>query len=177
MSSICSIQTDSRQLTNALSALSGKDISRVVRNSLKKAVRPLAKSTERRYDALFDRSGESSPRKRGGSQGIVRLVSRTQNGLIVVKVHIMRDYKAKWFELGTDKRYTKGHRNVGRYRLRQDSNRRYTLRAGRPGYRGRIRPKWIFTTEQRKQEHRIKAGIDQYLGEEITKLINRRIKS
>ena len=176
MSSFCDIRIDDSQLTSAMSTLSGKEIRQVYRNSMKKAVRPLAKATEQRYSVLLSREKLNTGKDKK-SQNIVKLVSRTRNGIIVVKVHIMQDYKAKWFEMGTNKRYTKGHRNVGYYKLRPDSKRRYVRRTGKPGYRGYIRPRWIFTTEQQKQEKSIVANMDRYLNEGITTLISKKIKS
>ena len=154
MSSLCDIKIDSSQLQSAMNTLSGKEIRQVYRNSIKKAVRPLAKATEQRYSVLLSREKLSTVKGRK-SQNIVKLLSRTSNGIIVVKVHIMQDYKAKWFEMGTAKRYTKGHRNVGYYKLRPDVRRKYIRRTGKPGYRGYIHSSWIFTTEQQKQQNAI----------------------
>lgn len=176
MSSLCDIKIDSHQLQSAMSTLSGKEIRQVYRNSIKKAVRPLAKATEQRYSVLLSREKLSTVKGRK-SQNIVKLLSRTRNGVIMVKVHIMQDYKAKWFEMGTTKRYTKGHRNVGYYKLRPDARRKYIRRTGKPGYRGYIHPSWIFTTEQQKQQNAIMKGIDKYINEGVTKLINKKIKS
>ena len=129
MSSLCDIKIDSSQLQSAMNTLSGKEIRQVYRNSIKKAVRPLAKATEQRYSVLLSREKLSTVKGRK-SQNIVKLLSRTRNGIIVVKVHIMQDYKAKWFEMGTAKRYTKGHRNVGYYKLNPFGKRRYIDRKG-----------------------------------------------
>lgn len=176
MSSLCEIKIDSSQLQSAMSTLSGKEIRQVYRNSIKKAVRPLAKATEQRYSVLLSREKMGSGKGRK-SQNIVKLLSRTSNGIIVVKVHIMQDYKAKWFEMGTAKRYTKGHRNVGYYKLRPDARRKYIRRTGKPGYRGYIHSSWIFTTEQQKQQNAIMKGIDRYINEGVTKLVNKELKS
>lgn len=176
MSSLCDIKIDSHQLQSAMSTLSGKEIRQVYRNSIKKAVRPLAKATEQRYSVLLSRERLNTGKGKK-SQNIVKLISRTRNGIIVVKVHIMQDYKAKWFEMGTAKRYTKGHRNVGYYKRNPFGKRRYIQRAGKPGYRGYIRSSWIFTTEQQKQQRSIMEGIDRYINEGVTKLINKKIKS
>lgn len=176
MSSFCDIRIDDSQLTSAMSTLSGKEIRQVYRNSIKKAVRPLAKATEQRYSVLLSREKLGSGKGRK-SQNIVKLLSRTRNDVIVVKVHIMQDYKAKWFEMGTDKRYTKGHRNVGYYKRNPFGKRRYVERTGKPGYRGCIRSSWIFTTEQQKQQNAIMKGIDRYINEGVTKLISKKIKS
>lgn len=176
MSSLCEIKIDSSQLQSAMNTLSGKEIRQVYRNSIKKAVRPLAKATEQRYSVLLSREKLGSGKGRK-SQNIVKLLSRTRNGVIVVKVHIMQDYKAKWFEMGTAKRYTKGYRNVGYYKRNPFGKRRYVERTGKPGYRGCIRSSWIFTTEQQKQQNAIMKGIDRYINEGVTKLISKKIKS
>ena len=176
MSSLCDIKIDSSQLQSAMNTLSGKEIRQVYRNSIKKAVRPLAKATEQRYSVLLSREKLSTVKGRK-SQNIVKLLSRTRNGIIVVKVHIMQDYKAKWFEMGTAKRYTKGHRNVGYYKLNPFGKRRYIDRKGKPGYRGYIHSSWIFTTEQQKQQRSIMEGINRYINEGVTKLVNKKIKS
>lgn len=177
MSSLCDIKIDSHQLQSAMSTLSGKEIRQVYRNSIKKAVRPLAKATEQRYSVLLSREKLDTGSRIWKSKNIVKLLSRTKDGVIMVKVHIMQDYKAKWFEMGTAKRYTKGHRNVGYYKLRPDARRKYIRRTGKPGYRGYIHSSWIFTTEQQKQQNAIMRGIDKYINEGVTKLINKKIKS
>lgn len=176
MSSFCDIRIDDSQLTSVMSTLSGKEIRQVYRSSMKKAVRPLAKATEQRYSVLLSRE-KLNTGKGKKSQNIVKLLSRTKDGVIVVKVHIMQDYKAKWFEMGTAKRYTKGYRNVGYYKRNPFGKRRYIDRKGKPGYRGYIHPSWIFTTEQQKQQNAIMKGIDKYINEGVTKLVNKELKS
>ena len=177
MSSLCEVKIDDRQIQVLLKTLDGKKVRQVYRNSIKKAVRPLAKTTEQRYSVLLSREKLDTGSRIWKSKNIVKLLSRTKDGVIVVKVHIMQDYKAKWFEMGTAKRYTKGYRNVGYYKRNPFGKRRYIDRKGKPGYRGYIHPSWIFTTEQQKQQNAIMKGIDKYINEGVTKLVNKELKS
>ena len=54
-----------------------------------------------------------------------------------ISVHIMGDYRLKWFEKGTKPRKTKGHKITGYNRSRR-------IRSGKGGNRGSIRPLYFF---------------------------------
>lgn len=90
------------------------------------------------------------------------------------KVHILDDYKVKWFEMGTKERRTKGHRNVGYYSISAEGNRRYALRTGKPGYRGRIKAEHFFVDAQNRCERRVFDEMDKRVSEGVVKVWEKR---
>lgn len=79
-----------------------------------------------------------------------------------VTLHIMGDYRLKWFEKGTDFRYTKGHKVTGYL-----SNHRLK-RTGKAGYRGRMEEKPFF--KQGLNEQAIDTAITDYMDKSLTAL-------
>lgn len=58
----------------------------------------------------------------------------------------MGDYRLKWFEKGTNERYTKGHRVTGY------SDSRHLRRTGQGGYRGKIVAEHFFQSARADEE-------------------------
>ena len=74
----------------------------------------------------------------------------------------MGDYRLKWFEKGTQPRYTKGHKVTGYL-----SN--HTLkRTGKGGYRGQIAATHFF--KQGLNEQAISTAITDYMDKSLTNL-------
>ena len=79
-----------------------------------------------------------------------------------VTLHIMGDYRLKWFEKGTKPRYTKGHKATGYL-----SNHRLK-RTGKGGYRGQMVATHFF--REGLNEQAIGTAITDYLDKELTSL-------
>ena len=80
----------------------------------------------------------------------------------IVTLHIMGDYRLKWFEKGTKPRYTKGHKVTGYL-----SNHRLK-RSGQGGYRGLIAATHFF--KQGVTVQPISEAVTQYLDQALPKL-------
>ena len=79
-----------------------------------------------------------------------------------VTLHIMGDYRLKWFEKGTKPKYTKGHKTDGYL-----SNHRLK-RTGKGGYRGQMVATHFF--REGLNEQAIGTAITDYLDKELTSL-------
>lgn len=79
-----------------------------------------------------------------------------------VTLHIMGDYRLKWFEKGTKPRYTKGHKTTGYL-----SNHRLK-RTGKGGYRGQMIATHFF--KEGLNEQAISTAITDYMDKSLTSL-------
>lgn len=79
-----------------------------------------------------------------------------------VTLHIMGDYRLKWFEKGTKPRYTKGHKTTGYL-----SNHRLK-RTGKGGYRGQMVATHFF--KEGLNEQAIGTAIKDYMDKSLTDL-------
>lgn len=87
-----------------------------------------------------------------------------------VKVHILGNFKAKWFEKATKARYTKGSRITGTYTI---GRRTYKRRTGKASYRGRMlkgKPLRLFATAARATESKILSNMHSRMLIEIKRL-------
>ena len=115
--------------------LSPKKISEIIFKAVKNAATVLKSKTI------------SNLHKPSLSKGVKIRPNKTLNE---AKVHIMGDYRLKWFEKGTVERYTKGHRVAGKQN-------RHLIRSGKGGYRGRMSAKYFFQKARNDEESLYKA--------------------
>lgn len=129
-------------------------------NKLKKeAVKNLQQSighSVKKTSTYTRRNGKTE--KRSLAKGI-KVVSRDAE---TAKVHIMGDYRLKWFEMGTDQRKTKGARGKGKkIPLRKASS------------RGRVFKEqsklWWFAKAVKAKEHEVTQDIENELIKHIKK--------
>ncbi len=172
------MSVDDSELQRLLLAMSGNDILKLYRRNIKKAARVLQDETIRIFKSKYNYKGawRHKVRKKSGermkTRRIARVTSKIKSGNVIVKVHIMDDYRAKWLEMGTRNRYTKGRR-AGYYKLRADAKRRYALHVGKPARRGRINEGRFFRLAQTRKSkvlmESIRNGISDAIMEEAKK--------
>ena len=99
-------------------------------------------------------------------RSLARGVKVTARSSETAKVHIMGDYRLKWFEMNTDTRKTKGTRGKGRkIPLRKASNRGRAFRSdGKTGW---------FAKAVNAKEHEAARDIEEALKKHILKQANR----
>ena len=83
------------------------------------------------------------------------------------KVHIMGDFRLKFFELGTKDRRTKGYRVVGKHWV---GGRIYKERKGSGGFRGRIEASKFFVKGKEMSERQVFASMDQIFSKHVEKI-------
>lgn len=174
------VDVDASDVIWMFEQLTGKERDKVFRIQLKKSAVILANETT----VLFKKKIRKEDRKVTITRKSGKKVTKWRRIATVklnrkkfeAKVHIMADYKVKWFEMGTKPRRTKGHRNIGFYRVKKDGRRRYALRIGKPADRGQLRPGHFFREAQRTKEREIFRNIETDLSKAITLLAKKKRK-
>lgn len=132
------VQIDSSKVDNMLNILDDDDIKRNVIYKSLIAGGKVLQGTAKQY--FKQRMGESANHqskyiKRPFADGIVL---KGDKAYLEARVSIMKDFRMKFFEKGTEERYikNKGHSDLKRGRHNQNT--------GKSNYRGRIEGKWFF---------------------------------
>lgn len=143
---LANLSEDNRRLA-MLSALraGGKVLQANTKESLKKKLGSGATSTSERN-------------KKSMESGVRLIVDKDYNEVVV---SIMKDYRLKWFEMGSDQRYLKKDHP-------KDEKHRKTLKKGE--YRGSIAPTHFFS-EARQNDGPVCDAIVEQLAKEINKLM------
>ena len=133
-----------RELYSKIDSLTGKELKKAILSSLRSSASILRRETDKQFKS----------RVKFGKRSIARVVIDKKN--LSAKVHIMDDFRAKFFELGTKKRYT-----------RQGFNRK-------PAYRGSIEAGYHFRKAQEITRGKIFNEMSNRVGKAIDKIYNRR---
>ena len=147
-----------RELYSKIDSLTGKDLKKAILSSLRSSASILRRETDKQFKSRVKLGKSYSKSKNGkaviGKRSIARVVIDKKN--LSAKVHIMDDFRAKFFELGTKKRYT-----------RQGFNRK-------PAYRGSIEAGYHFRKAQEITRDKIFNEMSNGVGKAIDKIYNRR---
>ena len=145
-------------LYGKMDALTGKEMKKVIISALRSSASILRRETDRQFRTRVN-LGKSYSRSRNGKttvgkRSVAKIVLDKKN--LSVKVHIMDDFRAKFFELGTEKRYTK-------QRPKKD-----------PAYRGRITAGYHFRKAQEITRSKIFDELNVRVAKAIEKIYNKR---
>lgn len=169
------VQIDSTQVLLMFSEFDEKRRRMVFRKSLGEASRVLVRETKKQLRGVRTKSGKLSTKTKSKftgktmESGVRYKVSRDARES---KVHIMGDFRLKFFEMGTRKRFTKGHRVTGYYWKR---SRKYKARVGEPGFRGAIGASKFFSNSKQATENQIFSTLDQVFTKHV-QIINAKFK-
>lgn len=133
MSKVCDI--DTKDLDNILNNLNEENRNKAIFTSIIKGGQELVKETQQELKKVLPKAN---------SQMVKGVKLKKDKSYQEVKVHIMGEYRLKWFEMGTDERYLKKplpHKEETRYKYKSGS----TNTGGLP-YRGKIEKKEFFKT-------------------------------
>ncbi|MDR1882995.1 MAG: hypothetical protein LBR26_09495 [Prevotella sp.] len=169
------VAVDTAQVKRLLSALGGKETKQAAIGTLRKSAKILQDETERQFKSKVNIDGVrvAYKSKSGKEKKKWKRVAtvKINNKELSAKVHIMSDYRAKWFELGTRKRVTKGHKVTGYYTLRPGGGaRRYKSRTGKGGNRGRIKAWHLFQKAQQLTERLIFDNMEKEMSKQIQRI-------
>lgn len=147
------VKVDDRQVIWALSRLSFKQMNKAYRQGMKKALDPILKQTKQnlRTSGIKGVTRPYVSRKTGKRypsmvQGVKTSVYVGDTEDSYGKVHIMKEFRLKWFEKGT------------------------ALRKTRKGYnRGSIRPKWFFRSAVAQKSREATENLDENIRASIIK--------
>lgn len=149
------VKVDDKEVIRALSRLSFKQMNKAYREGMKKALDPIIKQTRINLrnsgiknvgKPYMGRNGKKYPSMIQGVKTSV-YVGDTEDSY--GKVHIMKEFRLKWFEKGT------------------------SIRKTRKGYnRGSIRPRWFFANAVNQKSREAAASLDENIRNSIIKAFN-----
>ena len=147
---------DDKDVLKALASLSFKQMNKAYRNGMKKALDPILKQTKVNLRASGIRNVNKPYISKKGGKKYMSMLQGVKTSVYIGntedsfgKVHIMKEFRLKWFEKGTAVRHT------------------------RKGYnRGRIEPKWFFRTAVEQKGQEAIRTLDDNIRESIIKVWN-----
>ena len=152
-----SVTVDDKEIIKALSNLSFKQMNKAYRNGMKKSLDPILKQTKQNLRNSGIRNvnkpyiGKNGKKYISMLQGVKTSVYIGDTEDSYGKVHIMKEFRLKWFEKGTQ------------------------LRKTRKGYnRGSIKPKWFFATAVRQKQNEVVNTLDENIRNSIVQAWNKK---
>lgn len=152
------IKVDDKQVINALANLSFKQMNKAYREGMKKSLDPILKQTKANLRAsgikgvskayISKKNGRKYPSMIQGVKTSV-YIGNTEDSY--GKVHIMKEFRLKWFEKGTQLRKTSKGWN-----------------------RGSIQPKWFFRNAVTQKQNEVVSTLDENIRNSIIKAWNKR---
>ena len=149
------VKVDDREVIKALSKLSFKQMNKAYREGMKKALDPILKQTKinLRNSGIRNVSkpytGKNGRKYLSMIQGVKTSVYIGDTEDSYGKVHIMKEFRLKWFEKGT------------------------SIRKTRKGYnRGSIKPKWFFANAVSQMSKQAAESLDENIRNSIIKAFN-----
>ena len=147
------VALDSVSVDRLLANLESENRHKIVTEALRRGGQVAQQSVKQSLRAKVGSSAQSM------EKGIKLKVDKAYSE---VTLHIMGDYRLKWFEKGTKPRYTKGHKTTGYL-----SNHRLK-RTGKGGYRGQMVATHFF--KEGLNEQAIGTAIKDYMDKSLTDL-------
>lgn len=165
MSSVCEIK-GYEGVTVALSSLSSAMRGKAMLDALTEGAKVLKEETRKN---LVAKLGPSATRRglrwrkyqQNHSPMVEGINVIRDSGYGVAVVSIMRDFRLKWFEKGTDQRWAGGRKTDGKYAGQTNAS----------NYRGAIKAEHFFLDARNREE-----SIERAIFESLDKTINRILK-
>ena len=145
------VTVDASQVLRMFSELNSRQQKNVYKNALRKAGRILQKETKTQLRSVVGKAINHKNRWNGKTLGN-GVKMKVDKEATEAKVHIMGDFRLKFFELGTTTR-----------QLRKNG-----------ANRGRMTAAHFFKTAKDKTEHAIFDNINQMVEESITRIANKK---
>lgn len=151
------IRVDDREVIQALARMSFKSMNKAYRQGMKKALDPILKQTKVNLRSSGIRNvnkpyiGKNGKKYKSMLQGVKTSVYMGDTEDSYGKVHIMGEFRLKWFEKGTNVRQTRKGWN-----------------------RGSITPKWFFRSAVSQKGKEAVDNLDENIRESILKAFNKK---
>lgn len=161
MNKVCNV--DSSGLKRLLESFNEDKRKEAMFKALSKGGQELVEQTKRELIKKLPKATEGKRYGKPMSEGVKMKKDKADNEVLV---HILGDYRLKFFELGTKDRYTKkkvAYKRDGKYKFRKENN-------TQTGFKGKIKALGFFETAY-KNENQIINVIDENLIREINKLL------
>lgn len=163
------IEVDAKEVLGLFADLNSRQQKQVYRNALRRAANILVKETRNQLKSKLGRKANSRNwwNNKTLSSGIKSNADKEGKE---AKVHIMGDFRLKFFEMGTDQRKTKGNNTAsvrGKTPIRRQK---------KPANRGRIDSLKFFSTAKENKEQEIFGTMDKLISQSIQRVYNKRRK-
>lgn len=148
---------DAHEVLDSFKKLTGKEMDKAVRNTLQQSANILVKEARTQLSKVTKASNH--PNSWNGKKlrdGIRR--SKFNKQLEEVKVHILGDYRLRWFELGTKDRYAKTYKGKP---------------LKKPRFLGHYKASHFFKTAQVIAEPKVFNEIEARMAKNIMKIANK----
>lgn len=158
------MQADTRDIDRLFFLLENEDVKR---DMLFKSVKAGAKVLQERTKDYFKRRmGEAAEHYSKYTHGSFAdgVVMKGDKPYIEARVSILKDHRMKYFETGTDERYTKQKGHSDKTKGRKIEN------TGRSNYRGKITAKWFFKDARTSSEPLVEQAMTDTIDKEFKKL-------
>lgn len=160
------IEVDNKQVLKLFAELNSKRQKQAHRNALRQATNILVRETKQQLKSKLGRKANSrnwwngKPLQSGIKSSINKEITES-------KVHIMGDFRLKFFEMGTKERITTGNNKAsvrGRTPIR---------RQRKSASRGKITSIQFFKTAKQNKENEIENSLNQLLSQSIQRVYNK----
>lgn len=183
MASGFNFKVDSREVMAMFNKLEGLELKKAELLALRNSANILKRKTDDNFRKtginLALRRKDTVTRKSGKQKTKIRRIATVKvvRKDMIAKVHILSDYRVKWFETGTNERHTQGYS----YRTEKNKVRRrvgrwgfFYQRKGRGRSTGAIKPHWFFRLAQSQTERQIFDNMENELSRAIIKIANKK---
>lgn len=152
------IRVDDREVIQALARLSFKQMNKAYRTGMKKSLDPILKQTKANLKTSGIRNVSKPYISRKTGKKYKSMISGVKSSVYIGKtedsfgkVHLLGEFRLKFFEMGT------------------------SLRKTRKGYnRGSIKPKWFFRSAVDQKAREVESTLDDNIRESILKAWNKK---
>ena len=159
------VEIDDSQVQNLFARLTSKDQKKAMKSALRKAASILVKKTKSNLKQVVRNTNVPSGKyKKVLQKGIKSKVDKEGKE---VEVHIMGDYRLRWFEKGTKQRVTKGYKITG-------YDGKILIREGKGSNKGKIEAKYFFKKAQDETEKQIFDNLTNLLTISIKKIASKK---
>lgn len=151
------IRVDDREVIQALARMSFKSMNKAYRQGMKKALDPILKQTKTNLRASGIRNvnkpyiGKNGKKYKSMMQGIKTSIYMGDTEDSYGKIHLLGEFRLKFFEMGTNERHTRKGWN-----------------------RGSIKPKWFFRNAFNQKGQEAVDKLDDNIRESIMKAWNKK---
>lgn len=160
------VKIDSAEVDRLLDSLSDTDLlNKIIFEAVKAGARVLRDKTKQSFRSEMGGVASNVSRftRKPFEDGITM---KTDKAYVEASVSIMGDQRLKWFETGTQDRYTKGRKIVGY----SGTKRNRLQREGKGHWTGRIKENYFFKKARSSSETAIDDAIKQSINNALEKL-------
>ena len=161
---MANVEVDAREVNAMFAELEPRRRKQAFRATMSKASNILVRETRKTLgEVVADPKAVNWWNGKKLQDGIKRSVARDAKS---AKVHLLGDFRLKFFEMSTKDRYTKSSSRTG-------TKATGIKRSGKGGYRGRIEGKYFFKKAKQSTERRIFESIETDIAYQINRINNK----